>query len=721
MNGGRGTLRATLLLLSLLVLGACDGNSGATGAAGVPGPPGPGVTASATKLKVTITGVRIPGKPVVDFRVTDQNDVPLVRLSSVRFTLAKLIPGTDGNASAWQNYINRVEIAGTVGPGTEDKLQGTTDGNGELIDHGDGRYTYTFANDVTQITAPQAVPFEPGLTHRIAMQLGGGSLPAANAVFTWRPSDGATTGIFSHDIVQTASCNECHGKLALHGGGRTEVQYCVTCHNPGSADANSGNTVDFKVMIHKIHRGESLPSVEAGGEYAIWGFGNRKFDYSHGAFPQDIRNCSKCHDVADTSTPQADRWMSAPTREACGACHDHVNFETGENHSSRNIAAKNSECTVCHSDGGFAGSVAKAHRMPAREQSANYKLNIINIAQMGPGEFPVVNFSVTNPAHGNTPYDLLGAPEWTSSAASLSLLLAWDSRDYHNQGNGSAATPASAVSLNAISLATANGDGSYKLVSSFAIPADASGTGGVSLLGRAGADFDGDGIYSDRVPIKAAVGYAPITDSKAVPRRQVVDIARCDQCHDQLSLHGASRTDEPQMCVMCHNANNTDIARRPADSTMAVDGKKEQSVDFKTMIHSIHAAGYRENDFVVYGFRGSVNDFSSVVFPGIISNCETCHRAGTYMPPLLKPVLATTVDSGPSLSDPVDDANITATAAACSSCHDSSLAQAHMEQNGASFSTPQSMVDNGSFTETCAVCHGSGRVADVTVVHKIPQ
>ena len=77
----------------------------------------------------------------------------------------------------------------------------------------------------------------------------------------------------------------------------------MTCHNPGTTDANSGETVDFKVFIHKIHRGELLPAVQAGGEYAIWGNANSKNDYSTVVFPQDIRNCAKCHTSADAATP----------------------------------------------------------------------------------------------------------------------------------------------------------------------------------------------------------------------------------------------------------------------------------------------------------------------------------------------------------------------------------------------------------------------------------
>ena len=63
----------------------------------------------------------------------------------------------------------------------------------------------------------------------------------------------------TRDIVQTHVCNECHGvttdtRLVFHGA-RTEVEYCVVCHNPGLGDA------DMTVMTHKIHAGETLSNV----------------------------------------------------------------------------------------------------------------------------------------------------------------------------------------------------------------------------------------------------------------------------------------------------------------------------------------------------------------------------------------------------------------------------------------------------------------------------
>ena len=54
------------------------------------------------------------------------------------------------------------------------------------------------------------------------------------------PNGGAATE--SRDIIQTSTCQNCHGQwFAGHGGDRMTVENCVTCHTPGSTDAQSGN------------------------------------------------------------------------------------------------------------------------------------------------------------------------------------------------------------------------------------------------------------------------------------------------------------------------------------------------------------------------------------------------------------------------------------------------------------------------------------------------
>ena len=44
--------------------------------------------------------------------------------------------------------------------------------------------------------------------------------------------------------------------------------------------------------------------------------------YNETLFPQDLRNCTKCHDGSATSTAQTaqgDNWKNVPSRLACGA------------------------------------------------------------------------------------------------------------------------------------------------------------------------------------------------------------------------------------------------------------------------------------------------------------------------------------------------------------------------------------------------------------------
>ena len=791
---GRYVLGSFLLLL---IISGCGGGGGTgsqglTGPAGPPGPPGVAPPA-ATTLNFSITSVTIASPPVVNFTVTNEDGYGYPGLTStdLRFNIAKLTPGTNGDPSRWQNYIVRASGGAMQGSQERDRSGYPW---GTLVDNGDGSYTYTFATDITNVTCPLPctdadgnpldLSYNSGLTHRLVIQQSNSSLPLANAVYDFVPSGAPVTT--ERLIIKTENCNQCHDKITAHGS-RFEVKFCVTCHNPGSWVVNPGGnqTVDFKVMIHKIHRGSELPS----GSFAVG-----SHDFSDIVFPQDIRNCTKCHDGSDPATPQGNSWQT-PNMAACGSCHDDIDFSkdgsgtppvdpTGH---PGGIVTDNSECTTCHASGRIAGSVAEEHTIPGKVARAYFKFNILEICGVAVGSNPTcppttnptIKFSVTDPTgattheYGNA-YNIRSTStdqEFSSSSASLNILVAWNTKDYTNEG-GTGSVPARADSVNVRTSAavTDNTDGTFTLngavvtPNAVAIPSNATGSGAIGMEGHPAAD-NGAGVFNVQVPVNSEVSYFAITDTTATPRRQVVDVpTKCDRCHDVLNVHGSNRNNNGQLCVMCHNPSNTDVGQRPKtgglpDPTLTLDGKREESIDFKRLIHGIHSAsasnfdgtdahGFRTQGLVIYGYGGGEHDFSHVRFPGVLSKCETCHLPDTYTLadrsgsgggnwslPAMNGIQGSSVHTYPA-ADPTsadynpaaifndelkarsDDYKYSPIASACSACHDSTLATSHMTQNGAILggAGSEQVVQAGNI-EGCPVCHGPGKLADVKLVH----
>ena len=92
---------------------------------------------------------------------------------------------------------------------------------------------------------------------------------------------------------------------------------CKNCHDyerqmtgrVGWAQANWGfGAGPLARRIHGVHFGRYLNKP---GEI------HPRVDYSGVIFPQDVRNCVKCHSADTTGT-----WKTAPSRLACLACHD---------------------------------------------------------------------------------------------------------------------------------------------------------------------------------------------------------------------------------------------------------------------------------------------------------------------------------------------------------------------------------------------------------------
>lgn len=674
-------------------------------------------TLTITNIAVTIpNNATTGGRPTITFTVFNQDGAGVRGLTGFGFTIAKLIPGTNGDASRWQSYINTIQEVGNEGPGWPPATNGVApdgttaiqatleeDTEGQLTDHGlmggiPGNYTYEFLTDLSEITTENGevldVSYEPLLTHRFGIESPRES-PRASATLDFRPSDGETDkDIIDHrDIASSNSCNECHVELATHGDHRVGVTYCVTCHNPGTTDPHSGNTVDLKVMIHKIHSGENLPSVEAGGHYIIWSFFNSKNDFSEVVFPQDIRNCTKCHDGSDPDTPDGDNPRNVPTMEACGSCHDDIDFGPEGNHpGGQQFDNSNCASAECHTP----EKIVEEHEIPEQVAAERFEYNILEISNTGPGEFPVITFSVTDPTNADTPYDILNDPEFTAPFGNsrLAVIIGWITAEYNNTGSRS--TPAQPISIDALANAVDNLDGTYTVTSTIPIPADIEGSSGVvGIEGHPAVEtVPGSGTYDLRVPVTSVVESFPITDEEAQDRRRSVDASKCNRCHGLLSLHGENRNNETRICVICHNDNATDINQRPADPAETADGKVEQAIDFKYMIHAIHGAQFLETGIVVWGFGPDEHDFRDIQMPSPsgpgeenlnLINCEGCHLEGTFEVPLDPNASPTTVSTGNKRADPDDDVNITPTASSCVSCHDSILDKTHMAERGASF------------------------------------
>jgi OmcA/MtrC family decaheme c-type cytochrome len=737
----RSSRIASFILFGLFIAG-CEGNDGAPGAdgapgpAGPPGPPGPSTGSgvpvdSAERINIAVGAVDVPaggGAPTVSLTLTNDLNQGLVGLPAgdIRFVLAQLTPGSGGGSSEWQSYK-------TTDDGGVPDVQATAErgSEGTFVDNNDGTYTYTFASDLDAY--PAGPVFDETKTHRLGIEIRGQAPISSNGIFNFVPAGGDPT--FERRIVDNDTCNACHDRLEFHGGPRTDVDYCVTCHNPSSVDGNSGNTVDMKALIHNIHVGRE--------GYVIFGFLDIEHDYSGVQWSQDIRNCQTCHEEDDENTPQASNWREVPNRAACGTCHyddgvpDSGNDSAIEDgiHPGGLVFTDDTQCVNCHGPdatiGGGRLQVAVAHQIPTQLASEDFAFNILSVTNTAVGELPVVQFSVTNPNAGDAPYNIQTDPEFTTctfGASRLAISVAWSTEpDYTNTGSGNA--PAQPVSMNPLTAcggtSTDNGDGTFTVTSPVAVPADVLGTLAVTIDGHPAVDIDGS---IERISVTNVVEYSAVTDATPVPRRNAVAIERCDQCHNVLSVHGNNRTDEPEVCAVCHNPNATDARQRvavadpddPPTDCVNVLGTVDETIDFKRMVHRIHSGGATGVPYEVCGFGNSVHVYD-FAYPGHLNNCEGCHEPDGYYPVEAGEILGTTISVGADAASPTDDVVISPNASVCSSCHVTDLAKLHMEQNGGNFAAtklPDSTL-NPADVESCALCHGPGRSADVKEVHGV--
>ena len=708
----------------------------------IPPPPTPGAGLAS---EITAATVSAQGVVTITFTLTDGAGTALIpstastsdpRQARVRFTIAHLdvdTATTEGQTVTFTRYRNYI----VPNPG-----QPGYDSGGSLaaLDQARGIYTYTFAT---------ALPagFPASETHTVGGQVDrtvGANTLRANPLFNFVPAGGPVTTV--RQVATTAECNGCHDPLAEHGGGRREVGLCQLCHTDQGFDSQTGNSIELQQMIHRIHRGTDLPSLQppapVGTQYAIGGaFAEVVSACAGGAlagvpcssnadcpngtctgttitgvsFPQDIRTCTLCH----SQGTNAGNYLTKASTSACTGCHDDANpsqmattgtpmLAPGTNHGMNGVVGGQPEAfcsTLCHvptAQREFDISVPGAHTVPERSmQLKGFVGELLSAGGMSGGAV-TVTFRLKN-GDGTVLTTVTGL-------STLALAISGPSSDFDGLTKPVTITMLS-TSGGTLTGPDASGVFTFTTTVPNGVPAAGMGTWRVGMEARRSVPVvtdPGPPVVTVNVneAIQNVVLDFSVDGSAVVPRRAVVSQANCASCHgvfsQGFSIHGNLRN-RVEYCVVCHNPSNTDFARR-----VGVTGAdpNTQPIGLKHMLHKIHTGeNLTQQPYIIYGFGGSVNSFGDVHFPGNRADCESCHMPDTFLLPLPPGVLGTlltTIVGG--VNTPLLP-RIPPIQEACLTCHDDAATAAHAATNTA-----------GS-AEACPVCRGESGIEPVSTVH----
>jgi OmcA/MtrC family decaheme c-type cytochrome len=735
-----------------------------------------GLPANLGTRTATITSVTFnPDNAVVifTFTATPSGGVPVADnilltpsgsdLAYAKFTIARLVPGQvypvppNRDPDLWFFY----------GPRSHTK-------SNQLEGIAPNIYRFTFVDNTV------LDPAWAGYTHRVGIEIYGLGVQSVNPTFDFVPNQGAGPYTFAQtrDIVTTAACNECHNPLGytpspgFHGSRRVETKFCGLCHNPNNALApQSGDPgapfvpIPFAKLVHGIHTAQNLLIFEGSENVG---------DFTDVTYPilieplinaklgiRDVRNCTKCHKGGADS----DNWKTRPSIEACGSCHVKINFATGAGHVG-GAQADNRLCATCHVPEGAINAIQDVHRTENVTPNNSTILagldrleyNITSVTVDTDNVTPVVKFWIKK---NGAFLDLLIPPDNTikyptgySTASRPSFVVAWalpqdgisEPTDYNNRnspqapssstGNGAGQPP----TVNIVGLPATGTPAEYTVkLTTAKYPAGAQ-MRAVGLQGYftqlPGIDLNNDGVVNalDNVARHTPSVVKGVTGDRT--RRVVVktgytDNANpgtaqpvgCMECHEILEMHGGSRVNNVQICVMCHNPNLSSSGRTadPTSTTTPIPPETvaalgpdplkypEATNMFRSLIHGIHAAPIRDNpfEFVRNRSNGLYYNWSTVRFPGNLRDCTKCHDGPTYNPSNLPAGLLwvtekiTTGDpaetradiiaartsigtaTGPNATGNLTDLVTSPITSACYYCHDSSAHADHFRLNGA--------------------------------------
>jgi len=602
----------------------------------------------------------------VDFMVYENDGTTPVAgltLDEFRFYVADIVPAGTPTANAPVATWDTPQPERWLYERSGTDRSGVPYPNGAFADNGLGSYTYTFAADLAAGDLARAPEFDATHVQRLMIRAGDIadvtgtadlSREAAIVEFTI-PADGVSTAVLSQDentfsraIVVQQACANCHGdplQSAAHGSSYQTPQGCVVCHTPIGNDYGDEMQADgawLAALIHGIH------SASATG--TAW-------DWSEVTYPQDIRDCEVCH--FDDGQAQADHWMTHPTAEACGTCHQ-VTFGAGATHTGGTQA--NSACVTCHpaSGNGFGQSVAGAHAVVYDRDNLDYNVTI----------------SLSPDANADNVYEV-GETILVTVTTDAGFDYTLDDSAFLRSANLYVYGPRALAKPVLTPGSTTDPDYMLVVADDPTVPPDQ----GVSMLATAGdpqVQTDATGfkyqlleVTADMAAgtymVQAKIDYSSIGD-RATDGRHIGPRLYPLDGWQLATFQVGTATDEPKVageCTSCHQQKNfSTFAHRSyfgTDGCLACHDQSGNHADPLTnRVHAVHGA-------TALGDLSN-RDWTEITFPrNLNASCAACHNSG----------------NNSHRTNPNGSWGF-----ACIGCHgDVEGARQHMEQNGAPFPT----------------------------------
>lgn len=456
MRFARSVQYARFALLPLLVLVACSGDT--TNVTTV-ADPGLGVDDPLPGVAIAIESVTGGSLPSGNARAGD------------RLTITFALRDDDGNALALSTFASGQAFASGPTFDYQRVLAAETDVVTRSAALGSGRYAFTFA---APLPATYLAPLNDSLllvdgertgesllsgTYTVALSLTkqyaiDGTIYADVGTATMDFLVGSASDVEPRAVVATANCTQCHGELRAHGAFAGPVEICLCCHTAGAEDRSGlGRSIEFRVMLHKVHAGRTLPSVQgvatqndgtrtyAATPVPYQLLGEELHDWSEVQFPvwpsmsigmprdteyatigstaQAIETvllrgpvaCASCHGDPDGTGPleapeQGALIESQLTRRACASCHD--DWDPAKPYISNGQPmppqTSDSDCLSCHDPSHATLGVPAAHLHPLTDPTFATGVNVAITATadeggdgdgtLDAGEFLRIDFTV---------------------------------------------------------------------------------------------------------------------------------------------------------------------------------------------------------------------------------------------------------------------------------------------------------------------------------------